>query len=187
MSDLAPTDYRSFAQQLASVRLDFSPAEVQWVLCGLVCAGESGADVRWLGEWIGAVPPDEGDGLECRRRLLHIAQQTRDQIEAGEGRFGLLLPTDDQPLVERAEALTEWSQGFLYGLGLTGVSDARLSGPTREVIADFSAITQMELNALQETEENEEAFAELHEFVWVAAMLVWEDLRSREVSVHAAE
>jgi uncharacterized protein YgfB (UPF0149 family) len=187
MSNLAVTDYRNFAQQLAAVRVDLSPAEVQGVICGLVCAGDSSADVRWLGSWIGTVPPDEGLGAACRRQLLGIARQTRQQIEGEEGWFGLLLPGDDQPLAERAEALTEWSQGFLYGLGLTGISEGQLSGQAREVIFDFAEITRMELNGLEETEENEQALVELHEFIWVAAMLLREELMSSDVSGHAAE
>jgi uncharacterized protein YgfB (UPF0149 family) len=187
MSDLAVTDYRSFAHQLAAFRLDLSPAEVQGVICGLVCAGDASADVRWLGSWIGAVSLDEGHGAACRRQLLRIAQQTREQIEGEEGRFGLLLPGDEQPLAERAEALTEWSQGFLYGLGLTGVSEARLSGQAREVMQDFAEITRMDLNDLEETEENEQALTELHEYIWVAAMLLREELMPPEVSGHAAQ
>jgi len=37
----------------------------------------------------------------------------------------------------------------------------------------------MDLDALEGSEENEEAFEELREFVWVAAMLVYEEVARR--------
>ena len=58
---------------------------------------------------------------------------------------------------------------------INGVKESDLSEQTREVFADFIAITQLDLDRLGEDGDNEEALTELTEFVWVAAMLVYDE------------
>ena len=90
---------------------------------------------------------------------------------------------DDASLAERAIGLYDWTRGFLYGLGVAGVDEKDLSEQTREIFRDFAAITHLDLEGLgEDTEEGEEALVELQEFVWVAAMLVYEERGQREES-----
>ena len=69
----------------------------------------------------------------------------------------------------------DWCRGFLYGLGLAGISDRDLSEQTREVFHDFTEVTRLDLAGLEEGEDNEDALTEIVEFLWVAAMLVYEE------------
>ena len=48
------------------------------------------------------------------------------RLRGDEMEFELLLPDDDAPLEQRATALSQWCQGFLYGFG-TGGSRASAS------------------------------------------------------------
>lgn len=79
---------------------------------------------------------------------------------------------DSAPLGERALQLYDWVRGFLYALGLLSLSESELSGQGREILRDLTAITRMDLDELAESEENEQALAEVVEFVRVAAMLI---------------
>ena len=173
MSGWVPLDYQTLADRLGSAEVALSPAETHGTLCGLICAGSGDdAEARWLDAVFG---PADVLAEESRRDWLGAASRTREAIEGPGLGFSPLLPQDDRPLIERAAALHEWTQGFLYGLGLAGISEKGLSGQAREVLKDFAEITRMDLDALEGSEEDEEALEELREFVWVAAMLVYEE------------
>ncbi|MET0094287.1 MAG: UPF0149 family protein, partial [Sedimenticola sp.] len=77
----------------------------------------------------------------------------------------------------RARGVSEWCEGFLYGMGVAGVDpEVRLSGETREALNDLIEITRMDVDVLEDDEEDEDALVEVGEFLWVAAMLVHEEL-----------
>lgn len=172
---LSPS-YQALAERLLALEVEMSPAETQGVLCGLICGGDPEAGAGWLEGTFGPAAPADLLAASARREWLGRAAEARSAIEAGTLGQRLLLPDDDQPLTERARALHEWSLGFLYGLGLAMDPKGRLSPQTREVLGDFVEITRMDLDALEDSEENEAALAELLEFVWVAATLVYEEL-----------
>ncbi len=171
--------YQRLAQCLAAGALAPSPAEVHGILCGLICAGHPQAEAAWLAEVAPQGPVGdllaEASARDCRGRLDALAEQTRADIEGPGLGFAPLLPDDEQPLSARAEAVYDWCRGFLYALGLTGVREADLSEQTREVFNDFVDITRLDLADLDEGEDNESALTEVVEFLWVAAMLVYEE------------
>ena len=104
--------------------------------------------------------------------------------------FEPLLPDDEQPLNGRANALALWCTGFLYGLGTGPISDLRrLSGDVGEIVRDFTEISRATGDDAEGDESNEQAYAELVEFIRVAAQVVFEELlplRSRSIRRAAA-
>src|SRR5438309_6995139 len=91
--------------------------------------------------------------------------------------FELLLPEDEQSIDARTAALAAWCQGFLYGLGAGAIPDAsELPGEVGEVVRDFLQITRAGVDAAQDEESNESAYAELVEFVRVGVQLLFEEL-----------
>jgi uncharacterized protein len=171
--------YQRLAHGLSDSALSPSPAEVHGILCGLICAGHPHAEATWLAEVAPEAP--QGDLLvqgavqQVRTDLDDLAQRTRADIEGPGLGFSLLLPADEEPLRERAVAVYDWCRGFLYALGLAGIGERDLSDQTREVFRDFADITRLDLDDLDEGEDNEDALMEVVEFVWVAAMLVYEE------------
>jgi uncharacterized protein YgfB (UPF0149 family) len=178
-----PVDYEQLAKHLEISELSPSASEAHGMLCGLICAGHPQAEAAWMDELLRGA--DETDLLarECRQSLRALAQITREEMDGPGLGFSPLLPVDSAPLPERALALYDWTRGFLYGLGVAGLDEKDLSEQTREIFRDFAAITRLDLGALdEESEENEEALTELQEFVWVAAMLVYEERGHHEES-----
>jgi uncharacterized protein YgfB (UPF0149 family) len=173
-------DYARLSHHLVHSALEPTPPEAHGMLCGLICAGSREPGAAWVGELLEGA--DRGDLLvqEARGELQAMAEHTREEFEGPGIGFGLLLPDDDDPLAARALGLYDWTRGFLYGLALAGLKEEDLSGQAREVFDDFAQITRMDLDTLGEGEENEEALTELTEFVWVGAMLLYEDRRSAE-------
>jgi yecA family protein len=168
--------YEHLERQLARVGLEFGAAEAHGLLCGLLCSGQKDAQQRWLDQLLEETA--DGDLLvnECRRALDELYRHTKSELHDPGLGLRPLLPEDNQPLHQRAIALSEWCQGFLYGLGLSGLDQKRLSTATRDALQDLSQITRMDIKALDESEQDEEDLVEISEFVWVAAMLLFQDL-----------
>ena len=77
----------------------------------------------------------------------------------------------------RADALSSWCKGFLYGLGSGTTPDPeKVSIEAGEIIRDFTEITHVGVEADDENEENESAFAEVVEFVRVGVQLLFVEL-----------
>lgn len=116
-------------------------------------------------------------------RLDALMMQVHDACVAhlGDLDMGLqpLLPADDKPLRERADALVDWARGFLGGFGLAGAQAGQLSDDGREVLRDLGTIgtSQLALDGDDEgTDEDESAQMELVEYVRVGAMLLHAEL-----------
>jgi predicted dienelactone hydrolase len=84
---------------------------------------------------------------------------------------------DDAPIGDRASALGQWCQGFLYGLGSRPLPDPEsLPEQVGEIVRDLTSITQVGVDDSESDESNEQAYLELVEFVRVGAQLLFEEL-----------
>lgn len=141
------------------------------MLCAMLCAGGPQVAESWIAELLAGADNADPSTQTCRCSLQGLATRTREEIADPQLDFTPLLPADSAPLIERAMGLYDWSRGFLYGLG-AGVDMTQFLGQAREACDDFAAITHLDLQDLDDSEENERA---LTEFVWVAVMLVYEE------------
>jgi hypothetical protein len=103
--------------------------------------------------------------------------RTMKELRGGEMDFQPLLPADHEELAVRTEALADWAEGFLYGLG--GSADGAvlpLSPQCSEILSDFAEISRAGEVGSEEAELEENAYTELVEFVRVGAQLMHEEL-----------
>lgn len=92
--------------------------------------------------------------------------------------FNLLLPSDDQPLQERADALVLWCRGYLSGLGLIGITQEHLANNVvKELVDDLSQIAHIQMET-DSSEEDENSYMELVEYVRVAVQNIQVELNS---------
>ena len=165
--------YAAFATLLASSGQPVSPAELHGLLLGRSCAG-SGFDLEpWLvdaTELLGSEPQDN-----VRQALVGLQEMVKGELSGSEVTVVLLLPGDDAPLVERAQALGLWCQGFLGGFGLAA-RDTALSAEAMEVLQDLAAIAQVQ-SALEESEDGEGDYMEVMEYLRVAPLLLFTETK----------
>ena len=102
------------ARVLQSLQSSVAAAESHGCLCGAFCTVQQYPVESWLDE---LVPDLEEDPADDRATLRLLFADTVRALRGDEMEFQLLLPDDDAPLVERAMALSQWCQGFLYGFG----------------------------------------------------------------------
>jgi uncharacterized protein YgfB (UPF0149 family) len=166
-------------QCLADVGVDLGASGAHGLLCGLVCAGEKKIQQRISMEWFSSRPMDDPAVEQCQQAIDSLTQEMFSSIEGVDIGFPLLLPDDDCSLQQRAIALRDWCEGFLYGVGLVGFKEkGGLPDQTKEALSDLSEICRMDIDGIVGDEEEEAALTEVTEFIWVAAMLIHDDLRS---------
>ncbi len=157
-------------------------AEAHGTLVGSLCATRCTLD-----EWLAEILPDGRAEQGAAASLQEVFDATREALGDSAMTFQPLLPSDDDPISDRTEALGEWCQGFLYGLG-TGVAvtdAAALQGEAAEVLRDMTEITHVDVDPDDTEESNEVAYAELVEFVRVGVQLLYEQLQPlRDPSPH---
>jgi hypothetical protein len=171
--------YPRLARQLASADVDASPAEVHGIAVGLLCAAVPDSYERWERELLEG--GSEGNVLadECRLSLRALHDATAAALDDADMGLSLLLPDDDRRLAQRAVALRDWCVGFLYGLGVAGISpDRALSAEGREALRDFTELTRLDAEHVADSESEEGALTEIVEFVRVAVLLIREDVRA---------
>lgn len=162
-------DWQTIENALAPLRLALSPAELHGALTGWL-AGGGAAGGAWLGKVLADddLPQPDDDDLH----VLHNA--TLEALEDGEFGFQLLLPDEDWPLQQRGNALFDWCRAFLGGFGLAAGAEPALSEDGNEALEDLARLAMAEADG-EGGEEDEQALAELEEFVRVAALLLHGD------------
>lgn len=151
-------------------QLGASASELHGSLCGWLAGG--GADgPDWLGQVLAdpeVAPVAEGEALDRLRRV------TVGQLEDRDFGFELLLPGEDASLFERSGALFDWCRGFVGAFGLAAGASPPLSDEGSEALADLVRLAGA---APEEDgdEEDEDALAEIEEFVRVATLLLHGD------------
>jgi uncharacterized protein YgfB (UPF0149 family) len=166
--------FQDFEDVLASAGSHADAAEAHGSLCGALC---SMSPYR-MQDWVNEIVPD-GASLsdESAAMLERVFTETAASFGEQGMEFEPLLPDDDQPLNGRANALALWCTGFLYGLGAGQISDLEaLNGDVGEIVRDFTEISRASGEAADADESNEQAYAELVEFIRVAAQVVFEEL-----------
>jgi uncharacterized protein YgfB (UPF0149 family) len=159
-------------------------AENHGVLCGLLCARGPDVERAWIDllrdEQAQATPAgtEQEAGPGAWEDLSRLYRETIGQLRDESFVFLLLLPDDSQPLQLRAEAMTEWCQGFLYGLAAGGLEDySVLPEEVREIAEDIVEISRATTDG-EEGESDEAAYSELIEYLRVGVILVFETLEA---------
>ncbi|QAU24364.1 hypothetical protein EO087_10475 [Dyella sp. M7H15-1] len=157
---------------IAHLRLAVSPSELHGSLCGFLTGnGRLGRrpllEVLHLDGGGVTVPPVDQAVLD------QLVRQSEVELADPELGFEPLLPADDRPLHERADALVDWCRGFLGGFGLGGPDAlANVSDESKEILRDLGSIASASLDFGNE-DEDEDALIEVHEFVRMGAMLLF--------------
>lgn len=168
------SNYAQIQRLMSECRAVTEPAEAHGSLAGALCATDGYGVDDWLAEILpeGAAP-EETAVLSLRG----LYEATRAALSGTQMQFDLLMPDDDAPIERRAEALTLWCNGFVYGLGSGGAPDPeQLPGDAGEIIRDLAQIMRAGVDEREGAEANESALAELVEFVRVGVQVVFEEL-----------
>jgi len=150
--------------------LGATASELHGGLCGWLAGGGSDGP-----DWLARVLADDGiDPVAPGEAFDRLREATVSQLEDREFGFQLLLPDAEATLYERSGALFDWCRGFVGAFGLAAGAAPPLSAEGQEALADLVRLA----GAAPEEggdDEDEDALAEIEEYVRVAALLLHGD------------
>jgi len=152
-------------------------SECHGVICGLLCRLPNASLDACLGllEMLELVKqPDSG----LKTSIEELLNSSQAQLADEDLGFSLWLPDDEEILEERTMALSNWCSGFLAGLGSSGDDTLKtMSEDTNEALKDLQKISTADVSDTTGSEEDENAFMEIVEYIRVVILLIREDLR----------
>ncbi|MCO7226226.1 UPF0149 family protein [Pleionea sp. CnH1-48] len=157
---------------LTSNDSETTASELQGMVCGLFSGGMPAQSDDWKALVIQQVNEHEPLVDGSMERLNALVQDVVAMLFQDIFNLDLLLPTDDCPLIDRLEALSQWCQGFLLGYGLQIGDKQPDSEDLQEAVKDLSEIAMVDLD-IEEDEEMEQAFFTVYEHVRVAAQVIF--------------
>lgn len=167
--------YERIQDAVQHSNVGISAAEAHGVLAGMLCVYGGVEREQWLAAVFGEADADlSEDDYDV---LLGLCEQTRLHLGENDCSFELFLPGDDTELQERAHALAQWCQGFLYGLGYLE-NGAGWPGESGEVLRDLAEISQLDSEAAGEADEV--AYMEISEFVRVGVQLIHGEFQEQQ-------
>ena len=171
--------YKEMTRQFENAGLNISVAEVHGLVCGLLCGNAPDMEQLWRETIFEDQDVTQEALAESLERVKQMIDRAERQFSARDSVLDLMLPEETQPVAVRAAALRDWVQGFLYGFGLAGKQPESLfSEDAGEAIRDFGEISRMDTSEFDEGDETEEALLQIEEYLWVAALMIWHDVRA---------
>lgn len=147
-------------------------AETHGVVIGLLAGGPRQSDHE-LADQLAGLQVGDWNSERIQTDLGPAIATLRSELASPDMDFKPLLPTDDRPLAERTGCLAAWVTGFLAGFGAG--APALEKPDSNEALRLLEQIARAGIDPDADDEEQEEAFAELSEFVRVAALLLREE------------
>lgn len=176
-SPLHLPDYHTFLESIAILGLPISGSELHGVMCGYLCAGANNEGEAYLR----ALMTNKNDAnlRGAALALFGLYAVSQQQITGFNFEFQLLLPDDQDPLADRAQAFSEWCEGFVQGITMAGVSyDDLEEDDAQEALQHLTEFAQLDYYTLHIDEEDEQALMEVSEYARMAVLHVFLDLQS---------
>lgn len=169
--------YDNWADFLFQLGAVCTPAEFQGMVCGALVACQRYEQSEWIEVASKFMDLAEKEvAPEKTAGLVALYDLTLSALSDDSYNLKLLLPEDALPLVKRIEALGEWCQGFLHGLGAGGEGLAsKLDSEGQDALRDIAQIAHVDLDE-DESEENEVHYTELVEYVRMATINLFAEL-----------
>lgn len=167
--------YAELSAALAQHGYGEDAAQFHGMLCGALCVKPpQQIDLPQLLLEGNATEVEE---LEPHETLQKLCEQSARSLASAEMSFAPLLPDDDETLATRAQSLGAWCEGFLFGLSTGPQLDMkRCSAEMKEILRDLTQFTSAVLNDGDDHEIEENAYAELVEYLRVGVQLIFMEL-----------
>jgi hypothetical protein len=150
-------------------------AEVHGQLCGMLSSGIFDKATVYIQELI-----DNVDLMAFEKeikQLISLVDISLKQLTSATFEFHLLLPDDEAPLQDRAQALSMWCQGYSDALLNSDVNiDSLAHDEVKEAFFHISEIATIDHTYSTVTEEDEVAYTEVYEYVRMAAMMLYAEI-----------
>ena len=178
MTDLISLSFADVQARLGGENLQAHASEIHGLLTGIICSGFPFEDEGYIGIVNDFFNNAEGLSNNTKTLIKDVFGDIWQAILDENFAFQLLVPDDDESIIERGTALSVWVQGFNLGFGLQQKSKTKFSEEVNEIIKDFSDIANLS-DELEEDEETEQAYFEISEYVRISSQLCFSELGAK--------
>ena len=168
-------DFASAQAVITTENVKAHASEIHGVLTGLVCAGFPFEDQGYLAMLNDMFNQGDNFPSAVKSTIKQMFSELWSDILDDAYTFQLLLPDDDESIVERGHALGSWVQGFNLGFGLQQKDTPVASSEVKEVLTDFAEIANLS-DEMEEDEDTEQAYFEISEYVRISSLLCFSEL-----------
>jgi len=155
-------------------------AQAHGLLTGRLAVSGVPSGPEWLTQVLEGTDGANALRMECQKLLDSLYQGTFWHLTERLSEFSPLLPDDDVDVGGRTLALAHWCECFLHGLVSAKheqpLKDKLGAEPLSDIIRDMLQITRAAIDEESDVETNEAAYAEIVEYIRVAAQLAYEEL-----------
>ncbi len=172
-------EYQTFVDSIAELELPLSASELHGVLCGYLSAGAN----REGETYIRTLMTNKNDTSTrvAELSLFSIYTVSQQQLSNLGFEFQLLLPNERESLFVRAQAFSEWCEGFTQGITMAGVDYNHLQDEdAQEAIQHLIEFSQLDCQSLQVDDEDERALMEVCEYARMAVLHIHSDLQTSQ-------
>lgn len=171
--------YEDFTNAIAPLALPISGSELHGIMCGYLCAGADAQGESYIRALLNSRRDEASrNGLLTLFSVFSISQQ---QINHFNFDFQMLLPEDEESLLLRAKAFSEWCEGFTQGLNIAGVSsDEFYEEESQEALQHLVEFAELDYESLDIGEDDERALMEVSEYARMAVLRLHSDLVMHE-------
>ena len=168
--------YRDLDDKLLASEWNAGASEAHGLLSGLACRGIDDSAIR---NKMFLFQATEETTILMLEGMFNLA--LRD-LSSDSFEFTLMIPPEQSQMVEQAESLSSWCQGFTQGFCHDG--DAILqncSTTVSEIMEDIIAISNIIIDPLElNTDEAERDLMEILEYLKISIQLIFDELNSRQ-------
>lgn len=175
MSSQNAINFASFQELINSEKILAHASEIHGLLCGFICGGIAYESKEYLPLVNDFFNNGEGLPIKLKTEVSNLYTQIWQQMLDGNYGFQLLVPDDDEDIVERCAALSAWVQGYNVGFGLQQKNKSELSDEVREVVDDFVEIANLS-DEVEEDEATEQAYFEILEYARISSLLCFSEV-----------
>ncbi|HIP76710.1 MAG TPA: YecA family protein [Psychromonas hadalis] len=176
--------FSDITQVLEDADLFTNASETHGILAGFVCGGINLDTQEWLTHFNDVVNEGQGIASEPKKLVTAIYQNVVFHCLDDNLSFNLLLPEEEMPLDIRAEAVAQWSQGFLVGFGMAQPALNKANDDIQELLRDIRDISQLSLDFELQSEESICALTEIEEYLRMGALLCFNSFSKQPKNKH---
>ncbi|SEQ41559.1 hypothetical protein SAMN02910415_01417 [Basfia succiniciproducens] len=170
-SELNMISYSSLNQQLKSADIGATASELHGLLSGLICGGIN--DDSWQPLLYQFTNDNHAYPIALLNEIKEIYQDIGQKLaDMDNFSFELWLPEDNE-VFARADALSEWTNNFLLGLGLAQPKLDKETDEIGEALDDLHDICQLGYDEEDNEEDLSDALEEIIEYVRTIASLFY--------------
>ena len=171
--------YDDFVASISGIALTLSGSGLHGMMCGYLCAGADSQGEAYLRALLNNKQNEST--RTAALAMFSVYSISQQQIAHFDFEFVMLLPDDNESLIARAQAFSEWCEGFTQGLTMAGVDPGQFyEEEAQEALHHITEFAELDCDTLDVDEEDEKALMEVSEYARLAVLRLHGDLVANE-------